>query len=396
MRGKNGRAIIFDLFGTIVAELSNEYKKGLEWLRGEVLREDCEADEVLQLADWFRRTHMGNRTATHKEASHIQQIELFRDKIGFRKEMPLHEVEFGFFSASRKTEPKAGAIDLLAWLKEQGYSLFVMSNTIFSAVTIKRHLETLGMAEYFDGVFTSGDCGYRKPGQRFFSSVFAEIKKCVVVKKNEVVFIGNSLEKDMLGAKKFGFMPVWLSDDTQGFGEYLADCERVDSLIDCKRYFESEYIRIANFPKTYSVADGIGNRLVVYTQGCEKHCPHCHNQETWDFSGGKIYSIKELVTQILSHISSVARNVTISGGEPLAQPKPLLTLLNALRQAEVNACLYTGLDFDEVPSEIKEHLHYLKTGAYVHELRTTEKGFYGSTNQEFWAKREDGTWHKKI
>lgn len=141
---KNGRVVIFDLFGTIIAELSNEYKKGLEWLRGKVLRENCGSDEVLQLAEWFRRAHMGNRTATHKEASHIQQLELFKEKIGFRKDVPLHEVEFGFFSASRKTEPKAGVIDLLSWLKEQGYSLFVMSNTIFSAVTIKRNLEKLG------------------------------------------------------------------------------------------------------------------------------------------------------------------------------------------------------------------------------------------------------------
>lgn len=393
---KNRRAVIFDLFGTILTDVSNEYKKGFEWLRNEVLREGCGSSDVLRIAEQFQRTHMQNRTATHKEASHIKQLELFKATFGFKKEIPLNEIEFSFFSASRTTVLKEGAVELIAWLKEQGYSLFVMSNTIFSALTIKRHLETLNMAKYFDGIFTSGDCGYRKPGRKFFNSVFTEIKKGVSAKKSEIVFIGNSLEKDMLGAKEFGFTPVWISSDTQGFGEYIANCKRVDNLIECNQYFENEYIRIANFPKTYSVADGIGNRLVVYLQGCEKHCYKCHNQSAWDFSGGNIYSIKELMTQILSHMSIVARNVTISGGEPLAQPKPLMTLLDALKLAGIDVCLYTGYEFDEVPDDIKDKIHYLKTGAYVHDLRTTEKGFYGSTNQQFWEKGEDSVWAQKM
>jgi len=323
---KNGRIIIFDLFGTILIDVSNECK----------------------------------------------------------------------MVAMQKTVLKEGVVELISWLKEQGYSLYVMSNTIYSALTVKRYLETLNMAKYFDGIFTSGDCGYRKPGTRFFSSVFSKIKKGISVKKSEIVFIGNSLEKDMLGAKKFGFIPVWLSGDTQGFGEYIADCERVDNLIECKRFFENNYIRIANFPKTYSVADGIGNRLVVYTQGCKKHCYCCHNQSTWDFFGGNIYSIKELMTLILTHTSIAAKNVTISGGEPLAQPKPLMVLLDTLELAGVDVCLYTGYDFDKVSDEIKDKIHYLKTGAYVHELRTAEKGFFGSTNQRFWEKSEDGIWMRKM
>jgi anaerobic ribonucleoside-triphosphate reductase activating protein len=199
----------------------------------------------------------------------------------------------------------------------------------------------------------------------------------------------------MLGSKKFGFIPIWLSSDTAGFGEFIADCTRVNNLFECKKYFENNFIRIANVPKHYSVADGIGNRIVIYMQGCNKHCYGCHNQKTWDFTGGRIYSIKELITQILSHMSVVARNVTISGGEPLEQHNPLLSLLDALNQAKINVCLYTGYEFEDVSDNIKERIHYLKTGAYVHELKTTEKGFYGSKNQKFWEKGEQGKWVQK-
>jgi FMN phosphatase YigB (HAD superfamily) len=393
---KYGKVVIFDLFGTLVKDISNEYKKGFEWLKNEIMPEECKIEDVLRIAEQFRRIYMKNRLATHKEASHLRQLEFLKSEIGFRKEKLLDEIEYEFFNASRVTEPQDGVFELLPWLKEQGYSLYVMSNTIYSAKTIKKHLEALNLADYFNGIYTSADCGYRKPGQKFFSSVFNEIKKTVSVKKSEVIFIGNSLEKDMIGAKKFGFIPVWLSSTTGGFGEYITDCIRVNDFFECKQFFENNYIRIAKVPKDYSVADGIGNRIVVYMQGCNKHCSGCHNQSTWDFFAGKIYSIKELMTEILSHMSIGTKNVTISGGEPLDQPKPLMTFLKALKQADIDVCLYTGHDFDDVSDKIRDNIHYLKTGPYVHGLRTTEKGFYGSTNQKFWEKGEEGVWVQKI
>ena len=393
---KYGKAVIFDLFGTLVKDVSNEYIKGFEWLKNEIMAEKCKIEDVMRIAEQFRNTYMKNRIATHKEASHLRQLELLKAEIGFRKEKPLDEIEYGFFYASRVTEPSNGVFELLQWLKEQGYLLYVMSNTIYSAKTIKKHLEALNLAGYFNGIYTSADCGYRKPGQKFFSSVFNEIRKTASVKKSEVIFIGNSLEKDMIGAKKFGFNPVWLSSEPGGFGEYITDCIRVKDFFECKQYFENNYIRIASVPKNYSVADGIGNRIVVYMQGCNMRCSGCHNQNTWDFFAGKIYSIKELMTEILSHISVGSRNVTISGGEPLAQPKPLMTFLDALKQAGINVCLYTGHDFDNVSGEIRNNIHYLKTGPYVHELRTAVKGFYGSANQKFWEKNAEGVWVQKI
>lgn len=27
--------------------------------------------------------------------------------------------------------------------------------------------------------------------------------------------------------------------------------------------------------------------VTFFVQGCDAHCPGCHNQETWDFNGGK-------------------------------------------------------------------------------------------------------------
>lgn len=390
-----GRIAVFDLFGTILKDASNEYRKGLDWLKREILSKGYSSDDVFRVAEQFRYTYMLNRTATYRESSMLKQLEIFKSEIGFRENFPIGDVEYGFWAASRVTQVQEGVAELLRWLKSNRYSIYIMSNTIFSAATIRKHLEMSNIAECLDGIYTSGDCGYRKPGHVFFNSVYSEIKKRGVIRKSDVVFIGNSLEKDILGAKKFGFTPVWLSTDASGFGEYLSGCVRINDFFECKQYLESNYINIASVSKQYSVADGIGNRIVVYMQGCDKHCCGCHNQTTWDFMGGRIYSIRELITKILSHMSRTARNVTISGGEPLSQPKPLLAFLEALKRAYINVCLYTGYDFDEVSDDIKSNIHYLKTGVYVRELRTVQKGFYGSSNQMFWEKGADEVWVQK-
>ncbi|MDR1902113.1 MAG: 4Fe-4S cluster-binding domain-containing protein [Treponema sp.] len=392
---RTGRVIILDLFGTILRDVSNEYEKGIDWLCGEILTVGTTFDSAKKVAEEYRRANMLNRTTTHREAILQKQLELFRERIGFRGDLPLLDIEYGFFTASRVTAIESGLIELLNYLKEKDFSVFVMSNTIFSAGTIMRLLEAHGIGQYFSGVFTSGDCGYRKPGKKFFDYVFKRIQEQVTVKCDEVIFVGNSLEKDMLGAKRFCFNRIWLSPDKGGFGEELADCARVENLLECRDYLESNFLSVAGISKHYSVSDGIGNRIVVYLQGCDLKCYGCHNQSTWNELEGRIMSVRKLVVEVSLLLSHKARNVTISDGEPLTQPKALQTLLMGFGRAGIDVCLYTGREFEDVPEEVRSKIHYLKTGRFIHTKKTTTKGFYGSINQQFLEKGVNGEWTKK-
>jgi anaerobic ribonucleoside-triphosphate reductase activating protein len=392
---KPGRVIILDLFGTILSDVSNKYEKGIDWLCREILTVGTEYAAAKRVAEEYFRANMQNRTTTHKEASLQKQLEMFRERIGFRDNFPLSEIEYGFFKASRVTAIESGLMELLSYLKEKDFSVFVMSNTIFSAETVKRLLDAHGIGQYFNGVYTSGDCGHRKPGNKFFSYVYKRIREKVAVKRDEVIFVGNSLEKDVLGAKRFRFNPIWLSADKCGFGEELADCARVENLLECKDYLERNFLSVAGISKHYSVSDGEGNRIVVYLQGCDLKCRGCHNQSTWNEFGGRIMSVRRLVEDVLLRLARAARNVTISGGEPLTQPKALQTLLTEFGRAGVDVCLYTGREFEDVSDEVKSKIHYLKTGRFVHTEKTTTKGYYGSANQKFFAKGANGEWLKK-
>ena len=130
-----------------------------------------------------------------------------------------------------------------------------------------------------------------------------------------------------------------------------------------------------------SVCDGPGIRVVVFLQGCTRHCANCHNPETWPLKGGRSVRPEDLAAEIIQH--SFTNRVTISGGEPLLQGDELVKLLALLKQAGFELALYTSWDQGSVPADVMKLIDYLKTGEYVDELRSTVTPYVGSTNQLF-------------
>lgn len=138
-------------------------------------------------------------------------------------------------------------------------------------------------------------------------------------------------------------------------------------------------IKVNSVMKNPSLCDGYGYRTVVFLQGCDLHCPGCHNKSTWDINKGTAMDVKELA-QILRD-KAINKKVTISGGEPLLQKDALLELLKEL--SDFDLCLYTGHEIEEVPEEILKYLKYIKVGRFVLEERTSTTPFVGSKNQKF-------------
>lgn len=138
-------------------------------------------------------------------------------------------------------------------------------------------------------------------------------------------------------------------------------------------------IRINSIMENPSLCDGVGYRTVVFLQGCNFHCPGCHNQSTWDVNGGKEIEIDELA-QILKK-KAFNKKITISGGEPLLQKEKLILLFDKLKDFDI--CLYTGYSLNEIPEEILKSLRFVKVGRFKKELWTSTKPYVGSINQDF-------------
>jgi FMN phosphatase YigB (HAD superfamily) len=72
---------------------------------------------------------------------------------------------------------------------------------------LRQWFDRAGIGRFFTWVVTSVDAGFRKPLPEFFD--FA-LRKCGL-HKDEVLFVGNQLNTDIIGGQQYGIRTVWLS-----------------------------------------------------------------------------------------------------------------------------------------------------------------------------------------
>lgn len=96
--------------------------------------------------------------------------------------------------------------------------------------------------------------------------------------------------------------------------------------------------------ESMGAVDGPGLRFVIFLQGCVMRCAYCHNPDSWDFDGGKEYSVEECVKEVLKYKSYYGNTggVTVSGGEPLCQIDFVIELFSRLKNLGINTCLDTS------------------------------------------------------
>lgn len=135
-----------------------------------------------------------------------------------------------------------------------------------------------------------------------------------------------------------------------------------------------------------SIVDGFGIRYVIFTQGCQHECPHCHNPGTHEVNGGYNVDIKDLYHQITEN--PLLKGVTFSGGEPFLQPKPLVNLAKMLKKNGLDITTYSGYTYDALIHEADpDRIRLLKItnilidGPFIYEKRNLSLLFRGSDNQ---------------
>jgi pyruvate formate lyase activating enzyme len=96
--------------------------------------------------------------------------------------------------------------------------------------------------------------------------------------------------------------------------------------------------------ETLGTVDGPGVRFVIFSQGCPHRCLYCHNPDTWRLKGGVLTASADLLDQIENTAGFLKRaggGVTISGGEPLAQPKFMASILAGCKEMKLHTAIDT-------------------------------------------------------
>ncbi len=126
--------------------------------------------------------------------------------------------------------------------------------------------------------------------------------------------------------------------------------------------------RIHSF-ESMGAVDGPGLRYVIFMQGCPLRCKYCQNRDTWDVRGGKEYEIQTVLDRILKYKNYMKISnggVTISGGEPLLQPKFLINLFKELKKEGIHTAIDTS-GVINITEDIKELIDL--TGLFLLDIK---------------------------
>src|SRR5215210_1766065 len=91
--------------------------------------------------------------------------------------------------------------------------------------------------------------------------------------------------------------------------------------------------------------DGPGVRFVLFTSGCPLRCQFCHNPDTAFVKSGTHRSVEDVLEEISRYSRFLRRaggGVTISGGEPLQQPRFTTALLEGCKKMGLHTALDTS------------------------------------------------------
>ena len=135
-----------------------------------------------------------------------------------------------------------------------------------------------------------------------------------------------------------------------------------------------------------SIVDGPGFRFACFVQGCPHGCPGCHNPDSHAPQGGREMSLEEVERELLKN--PLTDGLTLSGGEPFAQPEDCLALAKFAHAHGLNVWSYSGWTFEYLRGQgspaqkaLLEELDVLVDGPFLLSERTLSLPWRGSRNQ---------------
>lgn len=152
--------------------------------------------------------------------------------------------------------------------------------------------------------------------------------------------------------------------------------------------------------RNLDVSNGKEIGVSLFVQGCPFRCYNCFNSETWNFNGGKEWTIEVENEFIKLANRPYIQRVSILGGEPLTESNlpTIQNLVNKIRLLlpEKTIWLYTGYTLQEClnhpqRADIINKCDIIVDGRYVDELKDITLKWRGSSNQHIWQNK-NGIW----
>jgi putative hydrolase of the HAD superfamily len=112
-----------------------------------------------------------------------------------------------------------GAAETLASLRDAGYRIGLISNTIWPAELHIEDLEEIGLLQYLEHLTFSGEIGIWKPNRQIFLHALDALEAA----PEQSVFVGDSPREDIFGARGAGMRAIWIRGPEFPLGDVQPD-----------------------------------------------------------------------------------------------------------------------------------------------------------------------------
>lgn len=122
-------------------------------------------------------------------------------------EIPLTaaEIDRVFWDASSPGKPTEGIVDFLAFLKAKGIRTGVISNITYAPEVVAERINRELPENEFEFIIATSGYLFRKPNKRIFELALEKAD----LSADEVWYIGDNYNCDVVGAQNAGIFPVW-------------------------------------------------------------------------------------------------------------------------------------------------------------------------------------------
>lgn len=111
---------------------------------------------------------------------------------------------------AEQTQLVPHAIELLQYLQQRGYNLYILSNGFIEVQ--QRKLQSAGIAQYFSRIVLSDEIGITKPDRRLFDYALQVTDSHA----DDTLLIGDNYDADILGAMNAGWGQIYFDRNHRG------------------------------------------------------------------------------------------------------------------------------------------------------------------------------------
>ncbi|MDE7298768.1 MAG: HAD family hydrolase [Lachnospiraceae bacterium] len=208
---KRPRMILFDYGQTLISEAKFDGVRGTRAVLEYAVenRHGRTAEELQRAADEMNH-ELGRFDPARR---HLFQVEVpnhmfssyLYESQGVRLSISGAERDRVFWDAASPGEPTPGIRDFLKFLKEQGIRTGVISNISYCGEAVCERINRLLPDNEFEFIIATSEYLYRKPNRRIFELALEKAGLAA----QDVWYVGDQYECDIVGAKGAGLTPLW-------------------------------------------------------------------------------------------------------------------------------------------------------------------------------------------